>query len=107
MRLALLLALAACKSDPPPATTGSGSAPPAPSRKFGVVAELPGTPALVAGTRTFALHGDDLPAPVGRHLLDDQPLVGGDLHCAAALRGAPVGVEDVGAVAVEGHGSPR
>ena len=46
------------------------------------------------------LDGDDLPAPVGGDLLDDQPLVGGDLDGPAALRGSPVGVEDVGAVAV-------
>ena len=59
MRVALLLVLLACKSEPPPPSApGSGSAT-APVRAFGVVAELPGTPALVAGTRTFALHGDD------------------------------------------------
>lgn len=57
MKLALLLVLVACKGEPPPPAPGSGSQ--APARKFGVVADLPGTPALVAGSRTFALHGDD------------------------------------------------
>ena len=47
-----------------------------------------------------ALDGDDLAAPVGGDLLDDQPLVGGDLDGAAAPGCAPVGGQDVGAVAV-------
>jgi len=59
MRIALLLVVLACKSEPPPPSApGSGSAT-SPVRAFGVVAELPGTPALINGTRTFALHGDD------------------------------------------------
>ena len=53
-----------------------------------------------------ALDGDDLAAPVGGDLLDDQALVGRDLDGAAAPRRAPVGVQDVGAVAVVGRHPP-
>jgi hypothetical protein len=46
---------------------------------------------------------DDLAAPVGHDLLDHQAEVGRDLRRAAVLRGAPVVVEDVGAVAIKAH----
>ena len=49
-----------------------------------------------------AVDGDDLAAPVGGDLLDDQAEVGRGLGGAAVLGGAPVGGEDVGAVAVCG-----
>ncbi len=65
-------------------------------------------PVLEGHGAQVALDGDDLAAPVGGDLLDDQARVGLDLHGATAPGGAPVGVEDVGSVAVDGtpeHGS--
>ena len=50
-----------------------------------------------------AVDGDDLAAEVGGDLLDDRAQLGRGLDGAAALRGAPVGGEDVGAVAVAGR----
>ena len=48
---------------------------------------------------------DDLAAPVGGDLFDDQTRIGLDLDRPAALGRAPVGVEHVGAVPVVGHGT--
>ena len=47
-----------------------------------------------------AVDGDDLAAPVGGDLLDDQPVVGGCLHRAAPLRDLPVSSQHVGPVAI-------
>jgi len=48
------------------------------------------------------LDGDDLAAPVGGDLLDHEPALHLDLDGTAALRGTPVGVQDIGSVTV-GH----
>jgi hypothetical protein len=48
------------------------------------------------------LDGDDLAAPVGADLLDDQPTVGLDLDRPSPSGRAPVRAQDIGAVAV-GH----
>ena len=64
--------------------------------------------AVLEGHRAeVALDLDDLADPVGGDLLDDQAEVGVDLDRAAVLGDAPVGGEDVGAVAVETGGGGR
>ena len=57
-------------------------------------------PVLEGERVQVAVDRDDLAAPVGGDLLDDRAPRGGRLDRAAALRGAPVAGEDVGAVAV-------
>ena len=64
-------------------------------------------PVLEGQRAEVALDLDDLAAPVGGHLLDDEAEVGVDLDRAALLRGAPVGGEHVGAVTVMGEGVTR
>ncbi len=59
-------------------------------------------PVLEGQRAEVALDPDDLAAPVGGDLLDDEAEVGVDLDGAAVLRASPVGGEDVGAVAVMG-----
>ena len=101
MRIALLLALAACKGDPPPPAPGAGS--PAPARKFGVVADLPGTPALVAGSRTFALHGDDRWYEVKAGALVENPPIAAAIAGEADVSNVLYGTQPVIVAGEEHH----
>jgi hypothetical protein len=60
----------------------------------------PSAPVLQGDGPEVAFDGDDLAAPVGRHLLDDEAAVRLDLHRAASSGSPPVGVQDVRAVSV-------
>ena len=58
--------------------------------------------AVLEGQRVqVTVDRDDLAAPVGGDLLDDRAELGHGLDRAPPLRGAPVGPQDVGTVAVE------
>ena len=61
-------------------------------------------PVLQRERAEVALDLDDLAAPVGADLFDDEPEIGVDLDGAALLRRTPVAGEHVGAVTVMGEG---